>query len=235
MSAQVLNSLLYWLLDLTYKEMLLGEEIKPWDPEPYILRRPGVEARMVEQVARMRACAGAGACACACASACACLCLCMCIRLTRACARAMVEQVARMGHLIQLLCLSEHTQSLRGDELLLQVKEVETTTTLLASIRSSCADSCPEVLAAYDEAMASTDLTLQVRGREISRLPCPSLPFPRPLFPSLTRPTARCSGSRRSSSRRSVRCSGSRASSWPPARRRCAAPCPSGATPSCSS
>ena len=39
--------------------------------------------------------------------------------------------------------------------LLLQVKEVETTTTLLSSIRSSCAESCPLVLQEYDELMLS--------------------------------------------------------------------------------
>jgi len=114
---KVLNSLLYWMIDLTYKVMLEGEDIKPWDPEPFILRRPGVEARMA-------------------------------------------DEVARMGHLLQLLYRSEKVESTLGDKLLLQVKEVETTTTLLSSIRSSCAESCPLVLQEYDELMLSEALTL---------------------------------------------------------------------------
>jgi len=114
---KVLNSLLYWMIDLSYKAMVEGEEIKPWDPEPFILRRPGVEMRMA-------------------------------------------VEVARMGHLIQLLYRSEHIEASRGDKLLLQVKEVETTTTLLSSIRLSCTESCAEVLHEYDELMSSTSLTL---------------------------------------------------------------------------
>lgn len=114
---KVLNSLLYWLIDLCYKVMLEGEDIKPWDPEPFILRREGVEQRLV-------------------------------------------SEIARLGHLLQLLYQSEHVQESRGSELLLQVKEVETTTTLLSSIKSSCADACPEVLMEYDELMGSTFLTL---------------------------------------------------------------------------
>ena len=115
---KVLNSLLYWLIDLAYKVMLEGEDIKPWDPEPFILRRPGVEARMM-------------------------------------------NEVVRMGHLLQLLYRSTHVAAQRGDTLLLQVKEVETTTTLLSSIRSSCAESCPEVLLEYDQAMLDPALSLE--------------------------------------------------------------------------
>ena len=40
---QALNSLLYWLLDLVYKEMGAGLRIPRWAPEPYLLRVPGVE------------------------------------------------------------------------------------------------------------------------------------------------------------------------------------------------
>ena len=69
-----------------------GEEIPPWDPEPFILRRPGVEARMA-------------------------------------------GEMSRIGHLLQLLYRSEHVQENLGGTLLLQVKEVETTTTLLSSIK----------------------------------------------------------------------------------------------------
>ena len=53
--------------------MLEGEDIKPWDPEPFILRRPGVEARMA-------------------------------------------DEVARMGHLLQLLYRSEKVESTLGDK-----------------------------------------------------------------------------------------------------------------------
>ena len=47
---QALNSLLYWLLDLVYKEMGAGLRIPRWAPEPYLLRVPGVEARMVAEL-----------------------------------------------------------------------------------------------------------------------------------------------------------------------------------------
>ena len=110
---KVLNSLLYWLIDLSYKVMLEGEDIKPWDPEPYILRRPGVEARMV-------------------------------------------VEISRLGHLVQLLYCSEHCEQMRGDMLLLQVKEVETTTTLLASIQSSF----PQTVEEYQTLLLAPELTL---------------------------------------------------------------------------
>jgi len=115
---KVLNSLLYWLIDLAYKSMLEGEVFKAWDPEPYVLRRSGVEGRLV-------------------------------------------EEIGKMGHLLQLLYSSENREKLRGEELLLQVKEVETTCSLLASIRSSCADACPAVLEEYDRLMVSPTLSLQ--------------------------------------------------------------------------
>ena len=44
---QVLNSLLYWLIDLAYRAMGVGLHTPRWAPEPYLLRLPGVEARMV--------------------------------------------------------------------------------------------------------------------------------------------------------------------------------------------
>lgn len=110
---KVLNSLLYWLIDLTYKEMLSGEEIKPWAPEPFILRRKGAEERMM-------------------------------------------RELAKLGHLVQILCRSECLSS----ALLLQVKEITTTTTLLASIKATCAESCPLVLADYEVLMKSPELTI---------------------------------------------------------------------------
>ena len=55
----------------------------------------------------------------------------------------MLAEFGRLGVLLELLYRSEHTQNNRGATLLLQVKEVETTTTLLSSIRSSCAEACP--------------------------------------------------------------------------------------------
>ena len=120
---KVLNSLLYWLIDLLYKVMQEGEVIQPWNPEPYILKRPGVEARMI-------------------------------------------EEIQKQGQLLELLYCSEHYEKSRGSELLLQVKEVETTTTLLSSIQSSCAESCPEVIEDYNSVMRSPELTLQ----ELERL-----------------------------------------------------------------
>ena len=60
-----------------------------------------------------------------------------------------------MGHLLQLLtrCHSRSNPSARAlsAELLLEVKEVETTTTLLASIKSGCDDECPIVIDEYEE------------------------------------------------------------------------------------
>ena len=50
---QALNSLLYWLLDLVYKEMGAGLRIPRWAPEPYLLRVPGVEARMVAELRKL--------------------------------------------------------------------------------------------------------------------------------------------------------------------------------------
>ena len=67
---------------------------------------------------------------------------------------------------MELLYCSEHYEKSRGSELLLQVKEVETTTTLLSSIQSSCAESCPEVIEDYNSVMRSPELTLQ----ELERL-----------------------------------------------------------------
>ena len=49
----MLNSLLYWLLDMVYKEMARGEQIPKWAPEPFLLRRPGVEERMMAELAQL--------------------------------------------------------------------------------------------------------------------------------------------------------------------------------------
>ena len=121
----MINSLLYWLLDLSYKSMLDGERIPKWAPEPFILVRPGVEERMA-------------------------------------------GEFAAHGHLLQLLtrCPSHVSPEKRAlpEELLEWVKEVEATATLLASIRSSCGDLCPDVLAAYEEGLASPDFTLEARA-----------------------------------------------------------------------
>ena len=50
---QVLNSLLYWLLDLAFKEMRINQAAPRWAPEPFLLRLPGVEGRMVTKLARL--------------------------------------------------------------------------------------------------------------------------------------------------------------------------------------
>lgn len=47
---RVTNSLLYWVLDLSYRVMLWGESIPAYAPEPYILRREGVAQRMVSEL-----------------------------------------------------------------------------------------------------------------------------------------------------------------------------------------
>eukprot|EP00966_Prymnesium_polylepis_P003095 70966-Prymnesium_polylepis.1 len=50
---KVLNSLLYWLLDLAYKEMRVNQSFPRWAPEPFLLRLPGVEARMIAKLAKV--------------------------------------------------------------------------------------------------------------------------------------------------------------------------------------
>ena len=88
--------------------MLEGEAIKPWETVPFVLRRAGVEERML-------------------------------------------QTLSKLGHLLQLLYQEEHIVRPSGDELLLQVKEVETTTTLLSSIRASTRSaSTRAVLREYD-------------------------------------------------------------------------------------
>ena len=67
------------------------------------------------------------------------------------------------------------------------MKEVETTCTLLASIRSSCGDFCPEVLADYDNLMRSPSLSLQALEqvrRTITLLLTPAS-CRSPLYPNL--------------------------------------------------
>lgn len=116
---KVINSLLYILIDLGYRVMLAGEEVPRWAPEPYILRRDGVEERML-------------------------------------------DEFSSIGHLLALLA-SEAT-TLTGDQLLLTVKQVETTCTLLASIRSTCEELCPiellEAIGEYEACMQDISLTL---------------------------------------------------------------------------
>ena len=95
----------------------------------------------------------------------------------------MVEELEGLGHLLQLLgqCAERSEEGLcivsydgedeegvsfgrhaaRGDQLLLEVKEVVATSTLLASIRDSCADACPTVLNDYLMALRSPSLTLE--------------------------------------------------------------------------
>jgi hypothetical protein len=51
--SQVINSLLYWLLDAWFGVMLMGEKIPAWAPEPFILRREGVAARLSPEVANI--------------------------------------------------------------------------------------------------------------------------------------------------------------------------------------
>lgn len=117
---KVINSLLYILIDLTYRAMLQGEPAAPrWAPEPFVLRRPGVEARLV-------------------------------------------EELAALGHLLALMAEGAAVQD--GPELLVTVKQLETTSTLLGSIRATCADSCElalqDVLADHARLMKSPELTL---------------------------------------------------------------------------
>jgi len=78
-------------------------------------------------------------------------------------------EVANMGHLLDLVALCGETDEEGhcvitekdvGDQMLLQVKQVETTATLLASIRNSCAEACPLVLQEYDALLRSSSLSL---------------------------------------------------------------------------
>ena len=122
---KVINSLLYILIDLTYRDMLQGQPEPPkWAPEPYALRRgAGFEDRMV-------------------------------------------EEMAAFGH--QLALLAEFVPSCgadkTGEELLTTVKQVQTTSTLLGSIRATCAESgdveLQAVLGDYARLMRSPELTL---------------------------------------------------------------------------
>ncbi len=143
---KVINSLVYWLLDMAYKASCSDEKIAAWEVEPFLLRRAGVLPKMV-------------------------------------------EELERIGHLLQLLSRSTRRplpseaagaaagagakaeggastsgssgpSGSSGEALLLRVKSVESTTTLLSSIRASCADSCPEVLYQYEELMRSPHLSL---------------------------------------------------------------------------
>jgi len=50
---KVLNSLLYCVFDLVYKEMGAGQSFPPWAPEPFLLRLPGVEDRMVAELTKL--------------------------------------------------------------------------------------------------------------------------------------------------------------------------------------
>ena len=123
---KVINSLLYILIDLTYRAMLQGQPEAPrWAPEPYALRR------------------GAGF------------------------EESMLEEMAAFGH--QLALLAEFVPSCgadkTGEELLTTVKQVQTTSTLLGSIRATCAESCGVelqlVLGDYARLMRSPELTLR--------------------------------------------------------------------------
>ena len=137
---KVLNSLLYWLLDLCYKVMGKGESIPAWAPEPYLLRRDGVEGRMVEELE------GLG----------------HLLQLLGQCAERSEEGlciVSYDGEDEEGVSFGRHAA--RGDQLLLEVKEVVATSTLLASIRDSCADACPTVLNDYLMALRSPSLTLE--------------------------------------------------------------------------
>lgn len=42
---------MYWLIDMCYRMMRMREKFVPYDPEPYVLRRDGVEDRMVAELA----------------------------------------------------------------------------------------------------------------------------------------------------------------------------------------
>jgi len=119
---RVVNSLLYWVIDLCYRVMLRGETVAAYAPEPYILRRAGVEERMI-------------------------------------------DELSRAGHLLQLLARTRSQSNPSAPaptaELILEVKEVAMTTTLLASIKAACEDECPIVLDEYEEALAHQGFTLE--------------------------------------------------------------------------
>ena len=77
------------------------------------------------------------------------------------------QELSNMGHLLDLCAMCGETDEEGhciptpedvGVGMLLQVKQIETTATLLASIRSSCADACPVVLEEYDTLLRSTEL-----------------------------------------------------------------------------
>ena len=110
---KVLNSLVYWLVDLLYKEMRAERSFPRWAPEPYLLRVPGVEARMVDELSRIGHLVDILATASAPAP-------------TTAPAPSTSASAAGAG------------APLRGAGLLRAVRETETTVTLLSSMRSSC-------------------------------------------------------------------------------------------------
>ena len=100
---KVINSLLYILIDLSYRAMLQGQPEAPkWAPEPYALRRAAdFEERLIEELA------------------------------------AFGHQLALLAQFVPS-CGADKT----GEELLTTVKQVQTTTQLLGSIRATCAESC---------------------------------------------------------------------------------------------
>ena len=122
---KVINSLLYILIDLSYRAMLQGQPEAPkWAPEPYALRRAAdFEERLIEELA------------------------------------AFGHQLALLAQFVPS-CGADKT----GEELLTTVKQVQTTTQLLGSIRATCAESCDvelqAVLGDYARLMRSTELTL---------------------------------------------------------------------------
>uniref|UniRef100_A0A7S4EV14 Uncharacterized protein n=2 Tax=Chrysotila carterae TaxID=13221 RepID=A0A7S4EV14_CHRCT len=119
---KLINSLLYWLMDMCYKVALTGEKVNRWEAEPFMARRPAVEEKLV-------------------------------------------GEIASIGHLLQLLARCESRTKpgalALGSDLLLQAKKIEATSSLLSTIRSSCADACPTVVFEYEDGLSVPGLTLE--------------------------------------------------------------------------
>lgn len=116
---RLLNTLLYFVLNIVFHEMRRNVPVVKWDPQPYVMREEGV-------------------------------------------AKIGVRELAKLGHLFELL--ATESQSSSPETLLLRVKEVETTVTLLSSMRDSCSGygaACPLVVGEYEALMTSPGLTLE--------------------------------------------------------------------------
>lgn len=83
-----------------------------------------------------------------------------------------VSQLAQLGHLLELLATESLTAS--PDDMLLRIKQVETTVTLLNTMRDSCSGfgaACPLVVNDYEKMMTSSSLSLdQLESLELDAL-----------------------------------------------------------------